>query len=125
MGHSLHLTPAVGYLESLALVKGADVVVTDSGGLQREAYWMGTPCVTLRQESEWVEIVELGANCVVDPGVADRALGPAVRAQQERWRDGATWDRHQYGRGDAARRIAGAVVEWIASREGGPMGRPS
>ena len=52
----------VGYREMQALLGAADVVLTDSGGLQKEAYFHGVPCVTLREETEWVELVENGWN---------------------------------------------------------------
>ncbi|HRZ43201.1 MAG TPA: UDP-N-acetylglucosamine 2-epimerase (non-hydrolyzing) [Bacteroidales bacterium] len=56
------LIPPVGYLESLWLLQHARMVVTDSGGLQKEAYFFSKPCLTLRDETEWKELVEAGVN---------------------------------------------------------------
>ena len=52
----------VDYFDMLQLLKGSALVLTDSGGLQKEAYWLETPCVTLRRETEWIETVESGWN---------------------------------------------------------------
>jgi len=62
----IHLIEPVSYLEILALLKSCKLVMTDSGGLQKEAYFMQKPCVILRTETEWVEIVEQGAGRVTD-----------------------------------------------------------
>lgn len=55
----------LGHFEALSLVKNAALVMTDSGGLQKETYWLGTPCVTMRDETEWVETVRNGWNLLV------------------------------------------------------------
>jgi UDP-N-acetylglucosamine 2-epimerase len=61
----VHVIDPVGYADMVGLVSGAVAVVTDSGGLQKEAAWLGTPCITVRNETEWVETVECGWNVIV------------------------------------------------------------
>jgi UDP-GlcNAc3NAcA epimerase len=58
----IRTTPPQGYLEMLALIQSSSVVLTDSGGLQKEAYFLNKPCITLRDETEWRELVDAGAN---------------------------------------------------------------
>ncbi|UCE28899.1 MAG: UDP-N-acetylglucosamine 2-epimerase (non-hydrolyzing) [Candidatus Bathyarchaeota archaeon] len=70
------LVDPVGYHGMLQLVKNARMVFTDSGGLQKEAFWLRTFCVTLRERTEWVETVELGANVLVGSD-RDRIVGKA------------------------------------------------
>ena len=105
---ALSIIPAVGYLESLAMTRRARVVITDSGGMQREAYWLGTPCVTVRTETEWTETLALGANRLVRPD----SPGALARAVEEQGAAGG-WDRDAYGRGDAAACIADQVASLI------------
>ena len=72
------LVEPLGYLDMAALCSQARVIVTDSGGLQKEAYWYGVPCVTARPSTEWVDTVEAGANVLVDDD--PEALAAAVAA---------------------------------------------
>jgi UDP-N-acetylglucosamine 2-epimerase (non-hydrolysing) len=96
-GHVI-LTEPLGYLDMLTLLAHARLVLTDSGGVQKEAYLLGVPCVTLRESTEWVETVEDGWNLLV--GTEPAAIGRAVRDFVPR--DG---QRSPFGAGDASRRI--------------------
>jgi UDP-N-acetylglucosamine 2-epimerase len=62
---NLIITKPVGYQENIALIKNAQLVLTDSGGIQKESFWLKTPCVTLRESTEWIETVDSGANFLV------------------------------------------------------------
>jgi UDP-GlcNAc3NAcA epimerase len=99
---SLTLLEPLGYLDFAALASRARVIVTDSGGLQKEAYWDGVPCVTARPSTEWVDTVEAGANVLVDDD-PDR-LAKAVRTAEM-----PATRLELYGDGHAARRIAAAL----------------
>jgi len=103
----LNLVEPVGYLDMTMLEKHARLVATDSGGVQKEAYFHRVPCATLRTETEWVELVECGWNRLVPPsnvqailqGLRDALAFRSPGAQES-----------LYGRGDAADRIASLIV---------------
>lgn len=96
---NVRVLPAAGYLDFAALASQARVVLTDSGGVQKEAYWYGVPCVTLRTTSEWVETIEAGWNRLA--GSDPEAIVAAVRNST------APPERPElYGDGRAADRIA-------------------
>lgn len=94
----------VGYLDFVRLLEGADRVVTDSGGVQKEAFFLETPCVTLREETEWDETVTHGWNRLVG---ADRAaILDALATPVD-----ASTRPEPYGDGNAAERIVEVVAD--------------
>lgn len=96
----LRLIGPLGFLDMLHLVKGSAVVVTDSGGLQKEAFWHHVPCVTLRIETEWVELVETGVNVLCPPDSVPRMVSTTLESVGK---DVPTGD--FYGEGNAASKI--------------------
>jgi UDP-GlcNAc3NAcA epimerase len=106
---TIMLSPPLGYLDLAALAAQARVIATDSGGLQKEAYWYGVPCVTMRPSTEWVDTVEVGANRLVDddPDAIASAIAEA-RMPAER--------PVLYGDGRASQRIAAILAASLSHR---------
>jgi UDP-N-acetylglucosamine 2-epimerase (non-hydrolysing)/UDP-GlcNAc3NAcA epimerase len=103
----LCVTRPLGYLDFLTLARNARAVLTDSGGVQKEAYLLGTPCVTLRDTTEWVETVESGWNVLVDLDV-QAALAALERPLPAGERP------ELYGGGRAGERIRDALDAYTA-----------
>lgn len=95
---TVEVLPPVPYREMLSLERGARAIATDSGGVQREAYLWGVPCVTLREETEWTDTVDQGWNTLVgvDPDAFEAALGKSLPHQRP----------EIFGDGNASTRIA-------------------
>ena len=99
---NVELREPLGYLAFASAASQARVIATDSGGLQKEAYWYRVPCVTMRPSTEWVDTVEQGANVLVD----DDPDGIEAAVRDAAFPDGAP---PLYGDGHAAERIASAL----------------
>jgi len=100
---AIRVAEPLAYPDMVAAVMGSAGVITDSGGLQKEAYLLGVPCTTIRTETEWVETLAGGWN-VLDPRLEDLAavaLRPVPAVERS----------HPYGRGDAAERAVAALLD--------------
>ncbi len=102
---NFNIIEPVGYLEMLVLEKQASIIATDSGGVQKEAYFHKTPCVTMRDETEWVELVECGANILTgaDENKIDAAIRISLNTSSE------IFNKPLYGNGDAGLLIAKTI----------------
>ena len=110
-----HVVEPVPFLDMISLLDSAAVAITDSGGLQKEAAFLGTPCITLRDETEWTETVDLGVNQLAGQG--GRNLAAALRSSASKSDAFDKSVRQQidnlYGNGTAANTIVTDLLRWL------------
>lgn len=104
MPSNVQVIEPLGYIDMVMLEKHAGMIATDSGGVQKEAYFHGVPCLTLRDETEWVELVQLGWNTLLSPTDDDFLDKIAVLPPP------GVGGRFPYGNGVAAEQVVNAIV---------------
>ena len=102
------IIPPVGYFEMVELLKRCTLVMTDSGGLQKEAYFFGKSCITMRDQTEWVELVEHGCNVLV--GADTQAM---LSQHQQMLENSNDFNVELYGNGKAAHTIAQSLLKHV------------
>ena len=109
LGNSgLQIIPPVSYLQMVLLESECSMVITDSGGVQKEAYFYKKPCIVLRPETEWVELVESGAAILVDAD-SDKLLAAISHYKQREYPDASGF----YGDGNAAKLICQTMLNYL------------
>jgi UDP-GlcNAc3NAcA epimerase len=99
----------VGYLEMIALLKNCTAVITDSGGLQKEAYFCKKPCITVRNETEWTELTEAGVNFIAGDSSAKQitiAFHKAINTHMN-------YEEKFYGNGDCAEIVVEELINCV------------
>lgn len=112
-GSSIDFIEPVGYLDMISLERDSKLIITDSGGVQKEAFFHRTPCVTIRSETEWVELIELGWNRLIDPKETD-LLGERLLLAERNSSPGKE-ESNLYGGGNASDMIRDEIIQWAGS----------
>jgi UDP-GlcNAc3NAcA epimerase len=98
----------VGYFDMLMLEKHAAIILTDSGGIQKEAYWMQVPCITLRDETEWVETVRSGCNTLAP--VKEKNILDIFHSVLDKRGD---YQGRPYGDGNASGKLVSLIEKYV------------
>lgn len=107
--NTLQVIEPVGFLDMIMLEKSASLIVTDSGGVQKEAFFHRVPCVTLRNETEWQELIDLGWNTVVSPEEKDNITNAIMSGLNQV----GDITRNPYGIGDAANKVSDVLCDFF------------
>ena len=100
-----------GYLNMIKLQKKASLIVTDSGGLQKEAFFLKTPCVTLREETEWIELVDAKWNVVCPPKSKNKIIKTIIKQINS-----IGLKRNLYGNGSSATSIVSEITKFLINK---------
>jgi UDP-GlcNAc3NAcA epimerase len=112
----IRIVEPMSYRDTMQELSRSVVCITDSGGLQKEAFWLRVPCVTVRPSTEWVETVEAGANALSpDPHLLPSSIAAVTDASRA-----ISWSVNPYGGSGNSRRVADAIADWLK-----PIGTPS
>ena len=106
LSSNVKLTEPVGFLDVLSLQQSSSIIITDSGGMQKEAFFQNKPCVTVRTETEWVELLDGGHNRLAKPMV-----DPIFQKVDEALNAILDWSEELYGDGQSSQTIAKALLE--------------
>ncbi len=113
-GTNIRTIDPVGYIEMLALLKHSKMAITDSGGLQKEAFWSKTPCITIRDRTEWTETVDLDVNFITD--VDPARIRQALKQIQENYSEiKGRFKSNPFGNGKASEKIVRILKEKIGA----------
>ncbi len=115
-GSGLQIVEPVPYLDVITLIRAAAVVITDSGGMQKEAAFLETPCLTMRHETEWTETLDIGVNRLVGNSGSDLVAAMSTFRNAEHLFTENVRDQiiAHYGSGNAANVIVDDCIDWIS-----------
>ena len=101
-------TEPIGFIEMLNAINSSSIVLTDSGGLQKEAYYLEKPCITLRTETEWIELLEDGCNTLIGKNIND-----LTRLVENKLSSSLSFNNNIYGDGFASKKIISAILNYV------------